>query len=102
MLNLKKYDFIIKDLFDLEYEASNLSITYHINDRERSFDLYEIFLSIFKNEIGSDLSKIELIEALLFLSMIPLHTECLRHQLAMLATGLEILNRVEPITVSRG
>ena len=95
-----KYDFIIKDLFELKYDAGNQSISYRINDRERLFDLYEIFLSVFKNEIGSDLRKIELIEALLFLSMIPLHTERFERQLAMLATGLEILNRVEPITVS--
>jgi hypothetical protein len=35
-----------------------------------------------------------LIEALLFLTMIPLHNESFEHQLVMLGTGLEILNRV--------
>ena len=52
----------------------------------------------FKDEIGTDLAKIELIEALLFLSMIPLHKESYEHQLVMLGTGLDILNRVIDIT----
>ena len=43
---------------------------------------------------GNNLKKIELIEALLFLTMIPLHNESFEHQLVMLGTGLEILNRV--------
>lgn len=89
-----KYDFIIKDLFILNYDLDNSIINYQINDRKKEFDLYELFLSIFKNELKNDLKKIELIEALLFISMIPLHKESFNHQLVMLATGLEILDRV--------
>ena len=92
-----KYDFIIKDLFEVSYDLENASLTYSIQDRKRDFDLYKVFLEIFKNEIGDDIKKIELIEALLFLSMIPLHGESLRHQMVMLGTGLDILNRVEDI-----
>ena len=56
--------------------------------------------STFAAEIGIvTLRKIELIEALLFLSMIPLHGESIRHQMVMLGTGLEILNRVVDIQV---
>ena len=40
-----------------------------------------------------------MIEALLFLSMIPLHSESIKHQMVMLGTGLEILNRVVNIQV---
>ena len=94
-----KYDFIIKDLFELSFNADNCSINYAIQDKERGYNLYQIFLRIFKDEIGNNLKKIELIEALLFLSMIPLHQENIKHQMAMLATGLEILNRVVDITV---
>lgn len=92
-----KYDFIIKDLFEVEYDLSATSLTYKIQDRNRGFDLYEVFVDTFKNEIGNDLKKIELIEALLFLSMIPLHGESLNHQMVMLGTGLDILNRVADI-----
>mgnify|MGYP004462280005 CR=1 FL=1 len=87
-----KYDYIIKDLFDLTYE--NGEINYSIQDKDREFDLYPVFRKVFKDEIGKDLKKIELIEALLFLSMIPLHCESFEHQLVMLGTGLEILNRI--------
>ena len=43
---------------------------------------------------GSRKKKIELIEALLFLSMVPLHSESIEHQCVMLATGIQILDRI--------
>lgn len=91
-----KYDYIIKDQFDLQVNGN--SIDYSIQDKDRDFDLYNLFTQIFAEEIGNNLKKIELIEALLFLSMIPLHGESFNHQLVMLGTGLDILNRVEDIT----
>ena len=94
-----KYDFIIKDLFDLDYNSETACINYRIQDRKREFDLYKVFLNTFAAEIDRDLEKIELIEALLFLSMIPLHSESIRHQIVMLGTGLEILNRVINIQI---
>ncbi len=89
-----KYDFIIKDMFRIESDREEAIINFQILDRNREYKLYELFLDVFSEEIGEDREKIELIEALLFLSMIPLHGECLEHQYAMLATGLEILDRV--------
>lgn len=94
-----KYDFIIKDLFELEADAENAGIRFRILDRKREFDLYEVFGTVFREEIGCDKEKIELIEALLFLSMIPLHGESKEHQYAMLATGIEILDRIMDIRV---
>lgn len=95
-----KYDFIIKDLFDLDYNSETACINYRIQNRKRDFNLYKVFLDTFSAEVGGDLKKIELIEALLFLSMIPLHGESIRHQMVMLGTGLEILNRVIDIKES--
>ena len=89
-----KYDFIIKDLFDISFDSESAKIDYEVNDRVRNYDLYQIFQDVFKDEISGKLKKIELIEALLFLSMVPLHGESLQHQMAMLATGMEILDRV--------
>lgn len=94
-----KYDFIIKDLFELNFNRQTSELVYKIHDRLRGFDLYKLFLDSFSEEINSDLKKIELIESLLFLSMIPLHRESTDHQLVMLGTGLEILNRVIKITL---
>lgn len=89
-----KYDFIIKDQFIANFDLEKEQIEYSILDRKREYDLYDIFVNVFADEIGMNLHKIELIEALLFLSMIPLHGESLNHQIVMLGTGLDILNRV--------
>lgn len=94
-----KYDYIIKDLFTIDYSDGNISFA--IQDKDREFDLYRVFTDVFKEEIGENLKKIELIESLLFLSMIPLHGENFNHQLVMLGTGLEILNRVVDIRERR-
>lgn len=93
-----KYDFIIKDLFSVVY-TDGCNIEYQIHDRQREYSLYHMFLESFRSNIGKNLKKIRLIEALLFLSMIPLHRESINHQMVMLATGLDILNRVVDITV---
>ncbi len=93
-----KYDYIIKDLFNLSCDLENRTIQYAILDGKKEYDLYHIFKQVFKNEIGDELQQFELIEALLFLSMIPLHGESVRHQYAMLGTGIEILSRVVDIT----
>lgn len=93
-----KYDFIIKDLFRLEYNVDECNIKYEILERTHDFDLFQILVDAFKDEIKGDIKKIEMIEALLFLSMIPLHSESINHQMVMLGTGLEILNRVIDIT----
>lgn len=92
-----KYDFIIKDLMNVEYDLKNAGINYEIADRKRDYSLYKILTEVFRKEIGEDLQKIELIEALLFLSMVPLHGESLAHQMTMLGTGIEILARVTDI-----
>lgn len=96
-----KYDFIIKDLFEVDYNLEDASMMYKIQDRKREFDLYKVFLNVFKADIGDDIKKIELIEALLFISMIPLHNESKNHQMVMLGTGLDLLNRVVDIEVKK-
>lgn len=97
-----KYDYIIKDLYDVSYNPDCASIDYSIKERKTDFDLYKVFTETFNEEIGNDLKKIELIESLLFLSMIPLHGESFEHQLVMLGTGFDILNRVVDITANGG
>ena len=89
-----KYDFIIKNMFELKIDEKNNSIDFEINQPQRDFDLFELMQDVFKNEIGSQKDNIEFIEALLFLSMIPLHSENINHQLVMLGTGLQILDHV--------
>ena len=97
-----KYDFIIKDLFllDADIESDIPMIDYTVLDKDRGFDVFECFLKCFEKQIGEDKHKIELIEALLFLSMIPLHGEDKKHQYAMLATGIQILDRCVDIKIN--
>ena len=92
-----KFDYIIQDLMDVDCEPEKAILKYRIFERQRGFDLQEIFRQVFREEIGGDLQRIELIEALLFLSMIPLHRESRKHQYAMLGTGIEILARMEDV-----
>ena len=91
-----KYDYIIKDLFEISIDTENTEINYVIREHNWGFDVYELLINEFKDDINN-IKEIELIEALLFLSMIPLHCESKKHQFAMLATGIQILNRVVDI-----
>ena len=83
-----KYDFIIKNMFAVNADIDNASVDYEIFGSERSYDLSEMFREIF----SPDMKRVKLIEALLFLSMIPLHNESVKHQLAMLGTGARLLD----------
>lgn len=89
-----RYDYIIQDLMSVECVPEKALLEYKILDKKREFDLPGMFREVFREEIGGDLEKIELIEALLFLSMIPLHGENRKHQYAMLGTGIELLAKV--------
>jgi hypothetical protein len=86
-----KYDFIIKDKFDLSKTGNHFN--YRVNCNK---DLLPQFNQVFSDFIASK-EEIELIESLLFFSMIPLHQENLLHQYAMLVTGYLILDRLVDI-----
>ena len=90
-----KYDFIIKDKFMLSHIPGSNEINFSI--QKPSINCFGIFKEVFLSHIKDDYDDILLIEALLFLTMIPLHGESERHQLAMLGTGIEILDRILPI-----
>ncbi|SFU60204.1 hypothetical protein SAMN04487886_10718 [Clostridium sp. DSM 8431] len=89
-----KYDYIIKDLFDINLNKETNEIIYGVQDKERDFNLFNELKASFKDIIDKNYDEIELIESLLFLSMIPLHGESYNHQLAMLSTGVQILDRI--------
>lgn len=82
-----KYDFIVSDQFILNTEDKN--INYTINSNEKQDQIKELFYS----KLGDQLHEIQLIESLLFLSMIPLHSDYPERQKVMLARGLELFNQ---------
>lgn len=79
------YDYIIEDLFNIEY--SNKGIKYELYNN--SAFLKKLFKTEF-NLTDTEYREIRLIESLLFLSMIPLHSDVPERQLAMLITGLKL------------
>lgn len=90
-----KYDYIIKDMFELECHGNE--IEYHVRELKQSCSVLDIFNAVFRVDLEGRMDEIRLIEALLFLSMIPLHAESRKHQLAMLATGVMLLSQVTDI-----
>lgn len=86
------YDFLISDMFELkEHDSSTFSFTHYVENSQREVASY------FDSELvkrGYDVEKIKLIEALLFLSMIPLHNENPTRQKAMYLTGIKLLNNL--------
>lgn len=93
-----KYDFIIKNKFKLTVNRHG-HIEYSISCPRSCFDVERCFYNVFSDWIGLEKDEIVLIEGLLFLTMIPLHSEDKDHQLVMLSTAIEIINRVIAIEV---
>lgn len=83
------YDYIIEDMFTVERIENTIQYTVPT----RSEKICQLFYDVFSNSI-EDLRSIRMIEATLFLSMIPLHNDHLERQYAMLATGMELLREV--------
>lgn len=83
------YDFIIEDMFDVSVDGSHISFQM----KRSAQDVLEIFKEVFSDRLVN-IAGIRLIEATLFLSMIPLHSDYPKRQYAMLATGIQLLQQV--------
>lgn len=84
-----KYDFIIEDMFDIDVIGN--TIEYHVH--KQIDNITNVFLDVFRESIDN-IQSVRLIEATLFLSMIPLHSDYKQRQFAMLATGVMLLEQV--------
>ena len=80
-----RYDEITNNLFEIHEKEGKISIKFYKNNEYTDFD--EILK---KKNINID--DIELIEGLLFISMIPLHNDYPDRQIAFFARGIQILN----------
>lgn len=87
------YDFIVADLFiinhnvEVGWDFKILNEKYH-KQISNYFDL-----ELEKN--GYDIDQIKFIEALLFISMVPLHSDSIKRQQAMYLTGILKLNELD-------
>lgn len=84
-----KYDYIIEDMFSIQVHSNR--ITFTISDYSK--DVLKIFKHVFSQKLYN-IRELRLIEATLFLSMIPLHSDFPDRQMAMLATGIQILDSI--------
>jgi len=86
-----KYDFIIEDLFKLEVNKTEINYIIYYNDKHKQIE--ELYMKWLKKYTGNS-AVIELIEALLFFSMIPLHKDYVNRQLMMLATAISLIDKL--------
>ncbi|MBX0303037.1 aminoglycoside phosphotransferase family protein [Haloarcula salinisoli] len=81
------YEFIINDLFDVSVSEEQVSFETHtdpVHDRRE-----ELFDDQLAQEYPEDVQDVKLLESLLYLSMVPLHSDSTQRQQCMLATGIE-------------
>jgi dTDP-glucose pyrophosphorylase len=85
------YDFIVSDLFEVENINNNFNyeIYTHENVKEIAVLFDEMIISS-----GYKLTEIKFIEALLFISMLPLHKDKPNRQKVMYLQGIKLLNEI--------
>ncbi len=89
------YDYLIKDRFTLSVNENTREIECRLKvEPEKIQGIWEVFRGSMSDLIGPEEKEIRLIEAALFFTMIPLHNESIKQQMAMLATGITLLNKV--------
>lgn len=86
-----RYDFIVADLFKVEED--NGAYTFEVVTPE-VFSKLTVFFDNLIIQYGYQPLEIRLIEGLLFISMVPLHRDNSKRQLAMYLTGIQLLNQV--------
>ena len=91
-----KYDFITEDMFSVMVEDNAISLRI----TEKADRLYSIFKDVFSELLPQE-NDLRLIESLLFLSMLPLHSDTVNRQFAMLAIGIKLFTQSSGIFISR-
>lgn len=86
-----RYDFIIADLFWVVEANDNFTLELFKPD---VYEQITPFFDTLIHEHGYDRREIMFIEALLFISMVPLHRDNFQRQLAMYLNGILLLNEV--------
>ncbi len=86
------YDFLVNGLFDLTYEKGCLYLRPHLQKRHN--DIKALFHQRILERWRESYTHIKLIESLLFLSMVPLHSDRPLSQQAFLARGIELFSRM--------
>ncbi|MCP4021079.1 MAG: hypothetical protein GY729_04495 [Desulfobacteraceae bacterium] len=86
------YDFLVNGLF--EFKLTGNSFIYKVQLQQKHKEIKKLFKHFLMEKWEVDYHQIKLIESLLFLSMVPLHSDRFNSQLCFIAKGLEIFTEV--------
>jgi dTDP-glucose pyrophosphorylase len=86
-----KYDFIVNGLYALTKDDSDFE--YILYDSSRHSQICDMFENYIK-DAGYDMEHITVITAILFLSMIPLHSENFNNQKMFYLKAIELFNKI--------
>ena len=86
------YDFIVSDLFKVNFDNKNKFELIIYNDDNHKY-ISDFFDSVL-NKYWYNIEYVKFIEALLFLSMIPLHSDNIQRQYAMFCIAIQKLNEI--------
>ena len=82
------FDYITSDLFVIEQQAPNKFDYKFLTNKIPNYNLFDNILL----DNGVDIDKIELLEGILFISMIPLHSDSKERQLMFFFQALQCFN----------
>jgi hypothetical protein len=84
------YDYIVNDLFRFDVKGNSVTYSFNLRPNHQLLTLlsYELV-----RKMGFQPEQIDILVALLFISMCPLHSDSLRRQKLMYAHGLYLLNK---------
>jgi hypothetical protein len=86
------YDHLVRGLFDLDLRPGAVDLEVHLTARQR--EVKRLHAQRSARVLGDDRERVRLVEALLFLTMVPLHADRPRAQVAFLARGLGLMTEV--------
>ncbi|WP_251923221.1 hypothetical protein [Salinibacter ruber] len=88
------YDFVINDMFNIDVKEKHGIIKYNVYTNKEHNNRRDLFDNLIRQKFPGWLPHIKLVEALLFLSMVPIHSDSIKRQQYMLARGIKQFNEV--------
>jgi len=88
-----KYEFIINDRFDVDVDVSGPRVDYTVFTEDEHSQRQKLFYSMLESKYPVETERVRALESLLWLSMVPLHSDSPDRQYMMLAQGIEKYSR---------
>jgi len=88
---LGDYDFLVKGLFEIGYEKEGMMLNIYANKSHQI--IKKMFEEMLQQISQNEFNNIRLLESLLFLSLVPLHKDRPKSQIAFLLKGIELFSK---------